>query len=71
MNISLQIIVINIYSDDFRIFRKLMNFRTNLTGAKGNAKTNQQVTFRIGDHIGIAMSVSASDASKIQRIVPR
>ena len=70
VNISLQIILVNICTNNLRAFCKLMHLGANLAGAEGNAKTDQKVTFGIGDHVGVAVTVSAADTAEVQRIVP-
>ena len=69
MDISLQIIRINIYTDNAGIFRKFVHFGPDLSGTHGNPETQDQITFRVGDHISVTMSVSTSDTSEIQRMV--
>lgn len=70
VNVSPQIIRVNIRTNNLRAFCKLMHLGANLAGAEGNAKTDQKVTFGIGDHVGVAVAVSAADTAEVQRIVP-
>ena len=69
MNISLKIILINVYANNLRIFCKLVNLGSNLSGTKGNAETEKQVTLCIGDHICITVTIRTANTAKIKRIV--
>ena len=69
MDLSLKVIRIDIHTDDLRSLGKLMDLRSDLACAERNPKTKQEITFRIGDHICIPVSVGTADTSEVQRII--
>ena len=69
VNIPLKIVRIKVYTDDLRAFCKFIHFGTDLSGTQGNAETQKQITFGIGDHVCISVAIGSSDTPKILGII--